>query len=83
MVLRAPYSATAIEKGLMLFAVELVILRKQESVSLETTKTTASAVILESDSAWRGSQMVPSDVELQHETMRIMAKSTLTHLDTS
>ena len=67
----------------MLFAVELVILPKQESVSLETTKTTALAVILESDLAWRGSQMVQSDVELQHETMRIMAKSTLMHLDTS
>ena len=67
----------------MQFAVEPVILRKQESVSLETTKTTASAVILESDLAWTESQMVQSDVELQHETMRIMAKSTLMHLDTS
>ena len=59
LVLRAPYSATAIEKGLMLFAAEKVILPKQESVSLETTKTTVAAAIPESDSAWRGSRMVP------------------------
>ena len=59
LVLRAPYSATAIEKGLMLFAAEKVILPKQESVSLETTKTTAAAASPESDSAWKGRQMVP------------------------
>ena len=68
---RLPCSTTVTRKGSMLWVL-LVPIRRQESVSLVTTETTASAVIPESGLVQEDILITPTRVETRQDMHQIM-----------